>query len=158
MQVLKEFESVVSLPKKRSRISKENGYYWEKKLSESQKTLLDIHDKTNWKDVELTQGYKTPKGIRKEIVWNFHTKKLNYPIIKFNKKIIKVANNKTFAFYVKPKNGKNILLTNCSYNVKNLKVVNVDKNVNLITLQGRVGSYAKCSLSDGESVKFIVLY
>jgi len=96
--------------------------------------------------------------LQKEIVWNFHTKKLNYPIIKFSKNTIKIANNKTFAFYVKPKNGKNILLTNCSYNVKNLKVVNVDKNVNLITLQGRVGSYAKCSLSDGEAVKFVVSY
>jgi len=75
MQVLKEFESVVSLPKKRSRISKENGYYFEKKLSESQKILIDLHDKTNWKDVELTQGYKTPKGIRKEIVWNLPSSK-----------------------------------------------------------------------------------
>jgi len=37
MEVLKEFEFVESPPKKRSRISKENGYYWEKKLSESQK-------------------------------------------------------------------------------------------------------------------------
>jgi len=71
MQVLKEFESVgYRLPKKRSRISKENGYYWEKKLSESQEILLDLHDKTNWKDIELTQGYKTPKGIMKEILWN----------------------------------------------------------------------------------------
>jgi len=76
MQVLKEFESSgYQLPKKRSRISKENGYYFEKKLSESQKTLLDIHDKTNWKDVALTQGYKTPKGIMKEIVWNLPSSK-----------------------------------------------------------------------------------
>jgi len=74
-QQLKEFEFVVSLPKKRSRISKENNYYWEKKLSESQKTLLDIHDMTNWKDVELTQGYKTPKGIMKEILWNLPSTK-----------------------------------------------------------------------------------
>lgn len=75
MQVLKEFESVVSLPKKRSRISKENGYYWEKKLNDSQKILVDLHDKTNWKDVELTQGYKTPKGIMKEIHWNLPSTK-----------------------------------------------------------------------------------
>lgn len=68
-QELKEFESKVSLPKKRSRATKENNYYWEKNLSESQKTLLEIHDKTNWTDVELTQGYKTPKGIMKEIFW-----------------------------------------------------------------------------------------
>jgi len=68
-QVLKEFESKVSLPKKRSRATKENDYYWEKKLTESQKTLLEIHDKTNWTNVELTQGYKTPKGIMKEIFW-----------------------------------------------------------------------------------------
>ena len=74
-QQLKEFESVVSLPKKRSRISKENGYFWKKELSESQKILLDLHDKTNWKDVELTQGYKTPKGIMKEIVWNLPSSK-----------------------------------------------------------------------------------
>ena len=68
-QQLKEFESKVSLPKKRSRATKENNYYWEKNLSESQKTLLEIHDKTNWVDVALTQGYKTPKGIMKEIFW-----------------------------------------------------------------------------------------
>jgi len=37
--------------------------------------LLDLHDKTNWKDVELTQGYKTPKGIMKEIVWNLPSSK-----------------------------------------------------------------------------------
>ena len=43
MQVLKEFESAgYQLPKKRSRISKENGYYFEKKLSDSQKFLLDL--------------------------------------------------------------------------------------------------------------------
>ena len=76
MQVLKEFESVgYQLPKKRSRISKENGYYFEKKLSEAQIFLLDLHDKTNWKDVALTQGYKTPKGIMKEIVWNLPSSK-----------------------------------------------------------------------------------
>ena len=76
MQVLKEFESAgYQLPKKRSRISKENGYYFEKKLSDSQKFLLDLYDKTNWKDVVLTQGYKTPKGIMKEIVWNLPSSK-----------------------------------------------------------------------------------
>ena len=67
--LLKEFESKVSLPKKRSRLSKENNYYWEKRLSESQKTLLEIHDMTNWKDVSLVQSYKSPKGIMKEIFW-----------------------------------------------------------------------------------------
>jgi len=67
-QQLKEFQFVVSLPKKRSRVSLDNPY-WEKKLSESQKTLLEIHDKTNWTSVELTQGYKTSKGIMKEIFW-----------------------------------------------------------------------------------------
>ena len=60
-QQLKEFQFVVSLPKKRSRLSQENNYYYEKRLSESQESLLRIHDMTNWKDVELTQGYKTPK-------------------------------------------------------------------------------------------------
>jgi len=60
---------VVSLPKKRSRISKENNYYWEKLLSKSQEILLDLYDKTNWKDVELTQGYKSPKRKFKEILW-----------------------------------------------------------------------------------------
>jgi len=74
-QQLKEFESVVSLPQKRSRISKENNYYWEKRLSESQESLLRIHDMTNWKDVELTQGYKTPKGIMKEIFWKLPSTK-----------------------------------------------------------------------------------
>ena len=67
-QQLKEFQFVVSPPKKRCRVSLENPY-WEKKLSESQKTLLEIHDKTNWVNVELTQGYKTPKGILREIFW-----------------------------------------------------------------------------------------
>jgi len=91
----------------------------------------------------------------KEIKWNFHTKKLNYPLIKYSR-IINLSNNKSYAFYVEPRNGKNILLTNCSYNVKKLKVVNFDKNVNLITLQGRVGEYAKCSLSNGKIVKFVI--
>ena len=68
-QELEEFESKVSLPKKRSRATKENNYYYEKNLSDSQKTLLEIHDKTNWINVELTQAYKTPKGIMKEIFW-----------------------------------------------------------------------------------------
>ena len=68
-QELKEFQFVVSLPKKRSRLSQENNYYWEKRLSDSQKTLLAIHDKTNWKNVELFQDYKTPKGIVKKIHW-----------------------------------------------------------------------------------------
>jgi len=67
-QELKEFQFVVSPPKKRSRVSVDNPY-WEKRLSDSQKTLLEIHDMTNWVDVELTQGYKTPKGIMKEIFW-----------------------------------------------------------------------------------------
>nr|AIF06858.1 hypothetical protein [uncultured marine thaumarchaeote KM3_196_F10] len=69
-QQLKEFESVVvSTALKRSKISKENNYYWEKRLSESQKILLEIHDMTNWKDISLVQSYKTPKGIMKEIFW-----------------------------------------------------------------------------------------
>ena len=67
-QELKEFQFVVSLPKKRSKVSVDNPY-WEKRLTESQETLLQIHDMTNWVDVELTQGYKTPKGITKEIFW-----------------------------------------------------------------------------------------
>ena len=73
-QQLKEFQFVVSLPKKRSRVSVDNPY-WEKKLSESQKTLLEIHDKTNWVNVELTQGYKTSKGIMKEIFWKLPSSK-----------------------------------------------------------------------------------
>ena len=73
-QELKEFQFVVSLPKKRSKVSVDNPY-WEKRLSESQKTLLDIHDKTNWVDVALTQGYKTPKGIMKEIFWKLPSTK-----------------------------------------------------------------------------------
>ena len=69
-QQLKEFESVVvSTALKRSKISKENNYYHEKRLSESQESLLRIHDITNWKDVDLAQSYKTPKGIMKEIFW-----------------------------------------------------------------------------------------
>jgi len=74
-QQLKEFEFVVSLPKKRSRVTKENNYYFEKKLSEAQKILLRIHDMTNWKDVELFQNYKTPKGIMKKIHWNLPSTK-----------------------------------------------------------------------------------
>ena len=66
-QQLKEFQHVVSLPKKRSRVSLENPY-WEKKLSDSQITLLEIHDKSDWIKAELTQGYKTSKGIMKDIV------------------------------------------------------------------------------------------
>jgi len=74
-QQLKEFQFVVSLPKKRSRINEENNYYWEKKLSESQKTLLEIHDMTNWNDISLVQSYKTPKGIMKEIFWKLPSSK-----------------------------------------------------------------------------------
>jgi len=72
---LKEFQFVVSPPKKRSRAIEENGYYWEKKLSESQESLLKIHKITNWKDVALTQKYKTPKGIMKEILWKLPSTK-----------------------------------------------------------------------------------
>ena len=67
-QELKEFHHVVSLPKTRSRVSVDNPY-WEKRLTDSQKSLLEIHDKTNWVSVELSQDYKTPKGIMKEILW-----------------------------------------------------------------------------------------
>ena len=73
-QQLNEFQFVVSLPEKRSRISKENPY-WEKKLTPNQISLLDIHDMSNWVDVELTQGYKTPKGIMKEIFWKLPSTK-----------------------------------------------------------------------------------
>ena len=75
MEFLKEFESVVSPPKKRSRANEENGYYWEKRLSDSQESLLRIHKITNWKDVALTQEYKTPKGIMKEILWKLPSTK-----------------------------------------------------------------------------------
>ena len=74
-QELKEFESRYQLPKKRSRISKENNYYWEKKLSEAQKILLRILSMTNWKVIELFQSYKTPKGIMKKILWNLPSTK-----------------------------------------------------------------------------------
>ena len=73
-QELKEFQFVVSLPKKRSKVSVDNPY-WEKRLTESQETLLQIHDMTNWIDVKLTQGYKTPKGIMKEIFWKLPSTK-----------------------------------------------------------------------------------
>ena len=66
---------MVSPPKKRSRANEENGYYWEKRLSDSQESLLRIHKITNWKDVALTQEYKTPKGIMKEILWKIPSTK-----------------------------------------------------------------------------------
>ena len=74
-QELKEFESRYQLPKKRSRISKENNYYWKKELSEAQKILLRILSMTNWKVIELFQSYKTPKGIMKKILWNLPSTK-----------------------------------------------------------------------------------
>ena len=67
MQVLKEFESVVSLPKKRSRISKENGYYFEKKLSEAQKFLLGLRDNdTAFKDRVHTAGNMYRKQFKND--------------------------------------------------------------------------------------------
>ena len=73
-QQLKQFDHVVSLPKKRSRVSVDNPY-WEKKLSDSQETLLGIHDKTNWTEVELIQGYRTAKKITKAILWKLPSTK-----------------------------------------------------------------------------------
>nr|AIF11838.1 hypothetical protein [uncultured marine thaumarchaeote KM3_53_F08] len=82
-QQLKQFEHVVSPPKKRSRVS-ENNPYWEKKLSESQISLLEIHDKSDWVNVELFQDYKTPKGIMKKIHWKLpSTKEKNITCGKF---------------------------------------------------------------------------
>lgn len=74
-QQLKEFQFVVSPPKKRSRATKENGYFWKKELSEAQKFLLGLLDITNWKVIELFQSYKTPKGKMKEILWNLPSTK-----------------------------------------------------------------------------------
>jgi len=99
--------------------------------------------------------YQDENNQDQTISWNFHTKKLNYPLIEYNQ-TINVLNNKTYAFYVKPKNGENILLTGCSYNIKDLNLTNFDKNIHLITLNGDIGKYAKCNLNNGESVKFIV--
>jgi len=75
MQVLKEFEFVVSLSKKRSRVTEENNYYWKKSLTDSQKLLLGLLDMTNWKDIELFQSYKTPKREMKKIHWKLPSTK-----------------------------------------------------------------------------------
>ena len=75
MQVLKEFEFVGNLSKKRSRVTEENNYYWKKSLTDSQKLLLGLLDKTDWKDIELFQSYKKPKGIMKKIHWKLPSTK-----------------------------------------------------------------------------------
>lgn len=73
-QQLQEFQHVVSLPKKRSRVNEDNPY-WEKKLSDSQKILLGIHDESNWTKVELIQGYRTAKKETKAILWKLPSTK-----------------------------------------------------------------------------------
>ncbi len=60
----------VSLPKKRSRNFKP--YFAKKELSDASKRWLINHNETNWKDIELTQGYQTKqkgKTIFKDLVW-----------------------------------------------------------------------------------------
>jgi len=65
---------LVSPRKKRSRITFDKPY-WKKQLSESQETLLGIHNRTNWTKVSLFQDYKTPKGVNKKILWNLPSTK-----------------------------------------------------------------------------------
>ena len=65
---------VVSLPKKRSKVSLDKPF-WKKALSPAQEILLKIHDMTNWSKIELFQDYKTPKGINKKILWKLPSTK-----------------------------------------------------------------------------------
>jgi len=68
-----------TLPKKRSNDSdqkyltdfQENykAFFQKKELSDTQKQWLELHEKSNWKDIELFQDYKTPKRIFKKLKW-----------------------------------------------------------------------------------------
>lgn len=58
----------VSLPKLRSRLlTKENGYCVIKKLSEKQKLWLQLHERTNWNKIGLSQPYL--KSSNKQLVF-----------------------------------------------------------------------------------------
>jgi len=66
-------------PKKRSSDSKQaflteytenyKPFFQKKELSETQKHWLELHDETNWNEIELYQDYKTPKKILKKLKW-----------------------------------------------------------------------------------------
>lgn len=63
-----EFERV-SLPKPRSReLTGDNNYRFIKKLSETQKHWLELHDQTNWKEIELNQQYLKVSKNKKSLV------------------------------------------------------------------------------------------
>ena len=69
MKQLMLFEKV-SLPEKRS--NDVESYFTKKELSDSAKQWLINHDETNWKDIELVQGYQTKQNkitIFKELIW-----------------------------------------------------------------------------------------
>jgi len=70
------------LPKKRSRKSIDvnqkylteytgnyKPFFQKKELSEKQKHWLELHEKSNWNEIELFQDYKTSKGIFKKLNW-----------------------------------------------------------------------------------------
>jgi len=44
-------------------------FFQKKELTDTQKSWLESHDETNWKQVELFQQYKTPKNIFKMLKW-----------------------------------------------------------------------------------------
>jgi len=70
------------LPKKRSKNSVDlnqkyvtdyvenyKPFFQKKELTDKQKHWLELHEKSNWNEIELFQDYKTPKRIFKKLVW-----------------------------------------------------------------------------------------
>jgi len=59
----------VSLPKKRSRNFNDKPLFQKKELTDKQKSWLQSHEVTNWRDIELYQYYQTSKKILKKLRW-----------------------------------------------------------------------------------------
>jgi len=59
----------VSLPQKRSRNFSDKPLFQKKELTDKQKSWLQSHEETNWKQIELFQQYLTPKKKIKILKW-----------------------------------------------------------------------------------------
>jgi len=60
----------VSLPKEQSKdFTKPKQLFQKKELTEKQKSWLKAHEESNWKEIILSQEYKTSKGVFKKLFW-----------------------------------------------------------------------------------------
>jgi len=64
----------VSLPKEQSKdFTKSKPLFRKKELTEKQKSWLKAHEQNNWKEIVLSQEYKTSKGVFKKLFWRLTT-------------------------------------------------------------------------------------